>query len=277
MDESTRIYLQMWDRVTLLEPQLREALQATRQLAVKCVDDCFRELSYKIEGSIYDELDYVTWSTALKLVRDAEERRKALIAALALCASVMKQNGEEQADNQKEASETTFAFLRSLPVEESSAHDIKTYIAHQSELMQWRMALRTGGYRACPASLSPDVYEAVLPLIESDTSEIKTVLENRASTLLDEERHLANQFAHNRMCLKAEVKEMDTIDEAADKAALIAAKALLSKLSVFKREEPQLKKMAASAIEICNAVKSLSKRISVVKAYPQTASEAVQQ
>ncbi|MDR3612676.1 MAG: hypothetical protein P4L53_03865 [Candidatus Obscuribacterales bacterium] len=276
MDKSTRTYLQMWDRVSLLEPQLREAQSANRELAMKAVEDCYRELSFKIDAEIDEEAEHIAWMSARQLACDAEERRKAIIAMLEICSRDMKKNYLDQNENHKKMSEAGFAFLRSLSVQESVAKAVETYIAHESELNQWRMVRATGGYSSVPGSISREVYDVVLPLFERDTSGVKTIFEGKGASLYEEGRRLSAEFEQHRLSLEAEVKEMDAIDEAADKATLAAAKSLLGKLSVYKREEPRLKRMAVSAIEVCNAVKLLSKRIAVVKLHPRTLSEKSQ-
>lgn len=274
MDQDSKDMLAMFDRVTRIEPQLRDTLAAARLTAKDAVSECWNNYSWKTNVIVSDIAEHETWVKALKETSRHEQQLAGIIASLTETAGAMKANGIAQATNNRAACEAEAAYLSGLTVDEALKSAIDKYVAHRKALMDWADARSSGDWRArTPEQPDTAIFDAVLPLLDANKTEAQEACRTRYIELQDEQGRLSVEFDAKRAELKEAVAHMDDIANRMDAANLEAAKAVKGLLDPLWREDRRLKLIGKSAVDTSNAVIKLALRVAIVKAHPPTAGD----
>jgi hypothetical protein len=276
MDQDTRNLLAMFDRVMRIEPQLRDTLKAARQTATDALSECFRNYASNTNINLWDDAEYETWVNALKEKTRYDEKLAAIIASLTKAAAAMRANGVAQNANNRAACEAEAAYLSGLTVEATLKSSIDAYVAFRKNLMDWADA-RSAGQWQVPTPERPDnaVFDAVAPLVVADKTEATEACRAKLTELQTEQGQLYAEFETKRNELKEVMAQMDAVANKMDSANLEAAKAVKKKLVPLSRKDRRLRTIGTSAVDTCQAVIKLAKRVAVVNSHPPTMGDTI--
>ena len=276
MDNAFRTHVQRFDRVSMLEPQLRDTLTAGRTSAQQAVQDCFMNYSWRSGALLTEEVDYTLWQTAQRAHRDYNQRLTAVVAKLTQMAERLRTIYQNQRQNEAAAHEANIDFFLSLNLSEEKKNTVNVYTHYMARLLQYREQQAAEDYRArSPQQPPPEVWDVVNSLLALNKSQQSAICDTRRQELQQSLQDWQVSNAQLADELKAVVSEIDVQGNALDQANLAAAKAVRTKLAAHKKQDPRMGIIAESAVDTCGAVILLAKRVAVVLGKGPTAGDAM--
>ena len=271
MDNEFRTHVQRFDRVSMLEPQLRDTLSAVRESAQQAVHDCFMNYGWKSGAIFTDDADYRLWDTARRTHRDYNQRLTGLVAKLTQMAERLRSIHQGLRQNEAAAHEANVDFFLSLNLSEARRNTVSVYTYYMGRLLQYREKQAADDYGATspepPAQEVWDVVDSLLALNKSQKSAVCTRRRQEIQQSLQDWQVTNAQLTDE---LRSLVSEIDVQGNALDQANFAAAKAVRTKLAAYEKQDPRMAVIGQSAVDTCHGVILLAKRVAVVLGHPPT-------
>lgn len=98
---TTQTILAMVDRVTRIEPALRDTVFAVRQVSFEAVNDVWRNLAWMTSCRLVGDPDFVAWSAAHAANRVMQSKFDAALSELAECMQNIKRMDDEIEESER--------------------------------------------------------------------------------------------------------------------------------------------------------------------------------